>query len=55
MNQFIVCYDIADDKRCQRAAQFLDAYADRIEVSRLDVSCGCTHLGRMGYAGILPP
>ena len=33
MTRFIVCYDIADDKRRQRVAQFLDAYGDRIQGS----------------------
>ena len=33
MTRFIVCYDIADDKRRQRVAQILDAYGDRIQGS----------------------
>ena len=33
MSRFIVCYDIADDKRRQRVAQILDAYGDRIQES----------------------
>ena len=33
MTRFVVCYDIADDKRRQRVAQILDAYGDRIQES----------------------
>ncbi|WP_424831263.1 CRISPR-associated endonuclease Cas2 [Ruegeria sp.] len=33
MTRFVVCYDIADDKRRQRVAQILDAYGDRIQGS----------------------
>ena len=33
VSRFIVCYDIADDKRRQRVAQILDAYGDRIQES----------------------
>ncbi len=33
MTRFVVCYDIADDKRRQRVSQILDAYGDRIQGS----------------------
>ncbi|MCY4259123.1 MAG: CRISPR-associated endonuclease Cas2 [Rhodobacteraceae bacterium] len=33
MTRFIVCYDIADDKRRHRAVQILEAYGDRIQWS----------------------
>ena len=33
MKRFIVCYDIADDKRRQKVAHILDAYGDRIQGS----------------------
>lgn len=33
MTRFIVCYDIADDRRRRRIAELLDAYGDRIQES----------------------
>ncbi|MBC6403483.1 MAG: CRISPR-associated endonuclease Cas2 [Hyphomonadaceae bacterium] len=33
MNRFVVCYDIASDRRRLQIAQILDAYGDRIQES----------------------
>jgi len=42
MTRFVVCYDIADDKRRHRVVQILDAYGDRIQgsVFELPVTAG---------------
>ena len=33
MKRFVVCYDVADNRRRQRIAKILDAYGDRIQES----------------------
>ncbi len=33
MTRFVVCYDIADDRRRRKIAELLDAYGDRIQES----------------------
>lgn len=32
-NRYVVCYDIADEKRRRRAAECLDGYGDRVQES----------------------
>ena len=36
--RYIVCYDIADDKRRKRVADLLDAHGDRIQESVFEIS-----------------
>ena len=40
MNRFVVCYDVADDRRRNALARILDAYGDRIQESVFELPLG---------------
>ncbi len=40
MSRFIVCYDVADDKRRQKLSELLDSYGDRVQNSVFELPVG---------------
>ena len=44
MSRFVVCYDVADDKRRSKVASCLDGYGDRVQGSVFELSVNHTLL-----------
>lgn len=44
MSRFVVCYDIADDRRRNAIARMLDAYGDRIQESIFELPVDANRL-----------